>query len=93
MAEMSKEQISELVNRATANVFKEMQGVEGAFGVTELRAHLSELGKIGTVAWEISYKTSSVALGRTDLVRPGAAVAWEISYKTSSVALPGVDKA
>jgi hypothetical protein len=94
MAELSKDQLNELVNRATTAVFKEMQGGEAAFGVADLRAHLSELGKAsGAVAWEISYKTSSASLTRADLVRPGGPVAWEISYKTSSVALPGIDKA
>lgn len=94
MAEMSKEQLNELVSRATATVLKEAQGAEATFGVADLRAHLVELGKAsGTAAWEISYKTSSAALSRGDLVRPGGAVAWEITYKTSSIALPGAEKA
>ena len=89
MADISKEQISELVTRVTATVAKEMQAGAAAYSVNDLRAHVSELGKAGdTVAWEISYKTSKVGIADLgDTLRPGAAVAWEISYKTSRVGL------
>jgi hypothetical protein len=85
MAEVSKEQISELVSRVTATVAKEMQGNAAAYSVNDLRAHVSELSKAGdSVAWEISYKTSkAVLVDPGDNLRPGGQVAWEISYKTS----------
>jgi len=87
MADVTKEQLNELVSRATAAVLKEMpSGASGAFGVSELRAQVADLGKIGgaNVAWEISYKTSLTGLEKIgDAIRPGAAIAWEISYKTS----------
>jgi hypothetical protein len=77
----------------TSTVVKEMQGgAPGAtFSVNDLRAHVSDLGKIGdSVAWEISYKTSkSDLVSAGDIVRPGSIVAWEISYKTSKA---GFDK-
>lgn len=93
MAELSKEQLSEVVSRVTSIVSKEMQVGESTFSVPDLRSQVGELGKMGAVAWEISYKTSSAALGRGDLVRPGSAVAWEISYKTSSASLGGMERA
>jgi hypothetical protein len=89
MADISKEQISELVSRVTATVAKEMQGNAGAYSVNDLRTHVGELGRAGdSVAWEISYKTSKAVLVDVgDNLRPGGLVAWEISYKTSKVAL------
>lgn len=89
MADISKEQISELVSRVTATVAKEMQGGAAAYSVDNLRAHVTELGKVGdSVAWEISYKTSKAILTDVgDSLRPGGQVAWEISYKTSKAFL------
>lgn len=88
MADISKEQLSELVSRVTNTVAKEMQTSVAGYGVADLRAHVTDLGKIGdNVAWEISYKTSKVGVELDSVVRPGAQVAWEISYKTSKAGI------
>src|SRR5574342_504626 len=63
MADVSREQISEIGQRVTATVAKEMHSGASAYSVDDLRASVTDLGKIGdTVAWEITYKTSKAGL-------------------------------
>lgn len=86
MADLSKDQLNELVARATKSIVEEMKtGEAKTFGVAELQSHLADLGK---QAWEITYKTSHAGIDvQNPLLRPGGTVAWEISYKTSKAFL------
>jgi hypothetical protein len=82
---------NDLITKVTARVLSEMSASESAFekayGVTDLRAHVSGLGKGAESAWEITYKTSAAVNieQAMDPARLRASLsAWEISYKTSS---------
>ncbi|GLO46553.1 hypothetical protein [Pseudomonas putida] len=91
MADVSNEQLKELIARATSDVLKEMQSSAGeAFSVDDLRAKVLDFDKIGdAVAWEVHYKTSMAGIEKAgSVVRPGAEVAWEVHYKTSMANLP-----
>jgi hypothetical protein len=83
----SESEIKEMVARVSADVLKEVQGSEAVFRVSDLTAHVRNIGKPDDVAWSINYSTSSAAL-RDPGVRAGIGqVAWSIGYTTSSAAL------
>ena len=73
------------------DVVQEVKGQERAFGVLDLRAQVTELGKVGgEAAWTISYSTSRTSIEKLSAAaRIGGESAWTISYST---ALTGVEK-
>jgi len=94
MAEVSREQLSQVIDRVLSEVTREAGGYEKEFAVTDLRASVTDLGRAGgESAWEISYKTSSATIeSARELARMGGQAAWEISYKTSSGAIERTQK-
>jgi hypothetical protein len=87
---MTQEDLKEIVARVTEEVMREssVTAAQRGFKVDDLRKQVVGLGDGDLSAWEISYKTSLVAVGtpagRPTLDMPSD-LAWEISYKTSSV--------
>jgi hypothetical protein len=88
MAAGSTENVDEIVRRVTAQVVKEMKvHEEQAFGVADLRAHVSELAGLGgdASAWKITYDTKRTASfeGIRELAGIGGDLsAWKITYDT-----------
>jgi len=86
MAEVSQDQLRDVVARVVGDVMRETKANEAAFGVADLQSHLGELAKVGgDAAWTISYSTSRTSI---DALRESAALggdtaAWTISYSTS----------
>jgi hypothetical protein len=89
MAEISRDQLNEVVARVMNDVAQEVKGYEKAFRVTDLQTQLAGLAKVGgQAAWTISYSTSSASIAAlSDRVRVGGEAAWTISYSTSSAAI------
>lgn len=89
MAEVSRDQLNEVVSRVMDDVMQEVKSEERAFGVADLRGHLKDLTTVGgNRAWSISYSTASERFGSLrQAARPGGEVAWSISYSTASAAL------
>lgn len=86
MADVSREQLTEVVARVMRDVTSEVEQRERAFGVAELQTSLADLAKVGgESAWTISYSTSSASLEQLRGVAGlGGESAWTISYSTSS---------
>ena len=70
MPNINQEQLSHIISQVTAQVLKEVEGVNGSglagnsrpFDVSDLRTHVGALGKLGENAWEVSYKTTGGAV-------------------------------
>jgi hypothetical protein len=86
MADVSREQLNNVVARVLAEVGGEVQINEARFGVGDLRASLTDLAKVGgESAWTISYSTSSLSVDQArHIAQLGGESAWKISYSTSS---------
>jgi len=88
MASVSDEALNAIVRRVTEQVVKEMKGHEQqVFGVGDLRAHVSELAKLGgdASAWKITYDTKrspSIEALRDVAQIGGDTSAWKITYDT-----------
>jgi hypothetical protein len=86
MADISREQLTEVVTRVMGDVINEVERSERAFGVAELRTSVADLAKAGGEgAWTISYSTSSTSIEQLrGTAQIGGESAWTISYSTSS---------
>jgi hypothetical protein len=83
----ANEGLDEVVRRVTEQVVTEMRGhEEQVFGVSDLHAYVTKLGKVGgdASAWKISYDTkrSPSIEALRELAQPGGEAAWKISYDT-----------
>lgn len=83
MAELSADQMRQVISRVTSEVLKEVEGAEKTFRVSDLYASVGDLAKAGGAAWKITYDTKREA----DFARPlgglgGGATAWKITYDT-----------
>ncbi len=90
----SEQDINDIVTRVSAQVLNEVKGREALFRVGDLHAHITDFGKGGEIAWEVTYKTTSVQLSDAAThIRPLDEIAWTISYSTSKPALTqrGID--
>lgn len=84
----SEQDINDIVTRVSAQVLSEVKGRETLFRVGDLHNHITDFGKGGEVAWEVTYKTSSAQLGEDiTRIRPLDDIAWSISYSTSKPTL------
>lgn len=84
----SEHEIKDIVTRVSAQVLSEVKGREAIFRVGDLHSHVADFGKGGEVAWEVTYKTTSVQLSDSIThIRPLDDVAWSISYSTSKPTL------
>jgi hypothetical protein len=60
MADISKEELNEIVARVTREVLGEVKAHEGAYRVSDLLTHLPEFAGGDVAAWKISYDTSGI---------------------------------
>ena len=73
MAQISSDELRQVIERVTAEVAQETKGNEvKTFGVADLRSHLSDLAKVGGAqAWTISYSTSSASIEKAGNIAKG----------------------
>ena len=85
MATKSEEELTKLVTRAVAQVAKEIEAYERAFGVEDLQKHVAKLREVGgDIAWKITYDTAGSSIERLrDVAQVGGEVAWKITYDTA----------
>lgn len=86
MAEISDEQLN-AIRRALADVSREVQSSEKAFGVADLGKTVADLAKVrgDQSAWKITYDTSgltSIEKLAEEARIGGGQMAWKITYDT-----------